>query len=125
MTTVNSYKPLEQAIKNGETTLNISTPKFLVACMVAEICEGIPNRIASFLDPLMKNQRRDAHDYSKLYFSILNETGRIFRIRLTISLCADALKIMDILKRYGTGLHVCLNTDGAMTGEVQVIYTES
>ena len=121
MTIVNSYKPLEQAIKDGETTIKIETPKFLVACAVAERCGGLPNQIKNFLDLLLKKQGRDASDYSELYFPILNDKGKTFRIRLSISLCADALKIMDILKQYGAGLEVIRNEEGVMTGEVQIL----
>lgn len=122
MTTVNSYKPLEQAIKDGETTIKIETPKFLVACAVAERCGGLPNQIKNFLDLLLKKQGRDASDYSEFYFPILNDKGKTFRIRLSISLCADALKIMDILKQYGAGLEVIRNEEGVMTGEVRILH---
>ena len=40
MITVNSYKPLEQAIKDGEKTVKVEAPKFLVACAVAEKLRG-------------------------------------------------------------------------------------
>ena len=121
MTTVNSYKPLEQAIKDGETTIKIETPKFLVACAVAERCGGLPSQIKNFLDLLLKKQGRDASDYAELYFPILNDKGKTFRIRLSISLCADALKIMDTLKQYGAGLEVIRNEEGVMTGDVRIL----
>lgn len=121
MTTVNSYKPLEQAIKDGEMTVKVESPKFLVACAVAEKCQGIPERIKTFLDLLLKRQSWDANGYSELYYPILGDKGRVFRIRLNISLCADALKVMGLLKQYGAGLEVCRNEEGAMTGEVQII----
>ena len=92
MITVNSYKPLEQAIKDGEKTVKVEAPKFLVACAVAEKCEGMTGRIKSFLDLLLNR-----------------------------SLCADALKVMDILRQYGAGLQVCRNEEGALTGEMQII----
>ena len=121
MTTVNSYKPLEQAIKDGEKTVKVEAPKFLVACAVAEKCEGMTGRIKSFLDLLLNRQSRDANGYSELYYPILSDKGRVFRIRLNISLCADALKGMDILRQYGAGLQVCRNEEGALTGEMQII----
>ncbi len=121
MTLVNSYKPLEQAIKDGETIIKIPIPKLLVACAVAEKCEGIPNRISSFLDLLLKNLGGGAGDYSGLYYPILNDKGKTYRIRLSVSLCADALKVMGILKHYGACLHVCKDSDGVMTGEVHIL----
>ena len=121
MTIVNSYKPLEQAIKVGEKTVKVETPKFLVACAVAEKCQGIPERIKSFLDLLLNRQSKNVNGYSELYYPILNDKGRTFRIRLNISLCADVLKVMDILKRNGAGLQLCRNEEGAMTGEMQII----
>ena len=121
MTTVNSYKPLGQAIKDGEKKVKVDTPRFLVACAVAEKCEGMTGRIKSFLDLLQNRQDRDANGYSELYYPILNDKGRIFRVRLNISLCADALKVMDILRQYGAGLQVCRNEDGTLTGEVQIV----
>ena len=121
MTTVNSYKPMEQAIKDGEETVKVETPKLLVACAVAEKCGGIPDRIKSFLDLLLKRQGRDADGYSELYYPIVGDKGRVFRIRLNISLCADALKVMGLLKQYGPGLQVCRNEEGAMTGEMKIL----
>ena len=121
MTTVNSYKPLEQAIKDGEKTVKVEAPKFLVACAVAEKCKSMTGRIKSFLDLLLNRQNRDANGYSELYYPILSDKGRVFRIRLNISLCADALKVMDILRQYGAGLQVCRNEEGALTGEVKII----
>ena len=121
MTIVNSYKPLGQAIKDGEKTVKVGTPRFLVACAVVEKCQGIPERIKSFLDLLLNNQSWDANVYSELYYPIISEKGKIFRIRLNISLCADALKVMSLLKQYGAGLQVCRNEEGAMTGEMQII----
>lgn len=110
-----------QAIKDGEKTIKVETPKFLVACAVAEKCEGLPGRIRPFLDLLLNKESRDANGYSELYYPILSDKGKVFRIRLTISLCADALKVMNILRQYGAGLQVCRNEDGAMTGEVQIV----
>ncbi len=49
MTIVNGFKSLEQALKDGETTIEIATPKILVACAVTEKCEGIPDNIKHFL----------------------------------------------------------------------------
>lgn len=121
MTIVNSYKPLEQAIKDGEKTVKVETPKFLVACAVAEKCGGLPEHIKSFLDLLLKRQNWDANSYSELYYPILSDKGRVFRIRLNISLCADALKVMGLLKQYGAGLRVCRNEEGAMTGEMEIL----
>ena len=59
MTTVNSFKPLGQAIMDGEQTVKVETPRFLAACAVAEKCSGIPERIKSFLDLLLKKQSRE------------------------------------------------------------------
>jgi hypothetical protein len=78
-------------------------------------------RIKSFLDLLLNRQSRDANGYSELYYPILSAKGRVFRIRLNISLCANALKVMDILRQYGAGLQVCRNEEGALTGEMQII----
>ena len=121
MTTVNSYKPLEQAIKNGEKTIKVDTHKFLVACAVAEKCEGLPDNIKAFLDLLVQHKNKTTRNYSSLYFPVINEKGKTYQIRLTISLCADALKIMGILKKYGVGLETVQNEEGAMTGEMQIL----
>ncbi|MBR6980052.1 MAG: hypothetical protein IKH88_09495 [Prevotella sp.] len=43
MTEINSYKPLERAILAGEKEVKISTPKFLLACAVAEKCHANPS----------------------------------------------------------------------------------
>ena len=121
MTIVNSFKPLQQAINDGENIIKIETPKFLVACAVAEKCEGLPDRIKAFLDLLMQHNNRSTQDYSSLYFPLVNPKGKICQIRLNISLCADALKVMDILRQFGAGLQVCHNEEGALTGEVQIV----
>ena len=121
MTTVNSYKPLEQAIMNGENTIKVDTPKFLVACAVAEKCKGLPDNIKAFLDLLVQHKNKTTRDYSSLYYPIVNDKGKTFQIRLTISLCADAIKIMGILNKYGVGLQTSRNGEGAMTGEMQII----
>ena len=121
MTTVNSFKPLGQAIEDGEQTVKVETPRFLAACAVAEKCSGIPERIKSFLDLLLKKQSREEKACSDLYYPVLGDKGRILQVRLNISLCADALKVMDVLKQHGTGLQVCRNENGTMTGEVQII----
>ncbi len=115
MTTVNSYKPLEQAIIDGENTIKVETPKFLVACAVAEKCEGLPDNIKDFLDLLLQHNNKTAQDYSLLYYPIIDDNNSRYQVRVTISLCADAIKIMGILKKYGTGLRMCRNTDGALT----------
>ena len=121
MTTVNSFKSFDQAIKDGEENIKIETPRLLVACAVAERCGGIPNQIKNFLDLLLKKQGRDASDYSELYLPLLNDKGKTYRIRLTLSFCADALKIMGILKQYGAELQVGRNEEGVMTGEVRIL----
>lgn len=121
MTTVNSYKPLEQAIMNGENTIKVDNHKFLVACAVAEKCEGLPDNIKTFLDLLLQHKNKTARDYSSLYYPVINDKGKTFQIRLTISLCADALKIMNILRKYGVGIETARNEEGTMTGEMQII----
>ena len=124
MTTVNSYKPLEQAIVNGENTIKVENPKFAVACAVAEKCEGLPENIEPFIGLLVQRKNKAAQDYSSLYYPIINDKGKTLKIQLTISLCADALKIMNILKKHGVGLETVRNEEGAMTGEMKIIRAE-
>lgn len=122
MIEVSSKKPLLAAIQSGEQAVRVTDPKFLLACMVAQECGNDKNNIKKFLSLIQASNNGDYNvDPSFLKIGLAQKNGRVKWVDITLSACATALGIMDILESNHSAVKVVRTVDGLLTGEVQIV----
>lgn len=122
MIEVSSKKPLLAAIQSGEQAVRVTDPKFLLACMVAQECGNDKNNIKKFLSLIQASNNGDYNvDPSFLKMGLAQKNGRVKWVDITLSACATALGIMDILESNHSAVKVVRTVDGLLTGEVQIV----
>ena len=130
MIEVSSKKPLLAAIQSGEQAVRVTDPKFLLACMVAQECGNDKNNIKKFLSLIQAKITADDLEYSYgdynvdpsfLKIGLAQKNGRVKWVDITLSACATALGIMDILESNHSAVKVVRTVDGLLTGEVQIV----
>ena len=122
MIEVSSKKPLVAAIQSGEQAVKVTDPKFLLACLVAQECGNDKNNIKKFLSLIQAGNNGDYNvDPSFLKMGLAQNNGRVKWFDITLSVCATALGIMDILESNHSSVKVCKNENGCLTGEVEII----
>ena len=122
MIEVSSKKPLLAAIQSGEQAVSVTDPKFLLACMVAQECGNDKNNIKKFLSLIQASNNGDYNvDPSFLKIGLAQKNGRVKWVDITLSACATALGIMDILESNHSAVKVVRTVDGLLTGEVQIV----
>ena len=122
MIEVSSKKPLLAAIQSGEQAVRVTDPKFLLACMVAQECGNDKNNIKKFLSLIQASNNGDFNvDPSFLKIGLAQKNGRVKWVDITLSACATALGIMDILESNHSAVKVVRTVDGLLTGEVQIV----
>lgn len=122
MTEIVGYKPLEMAIMNGEKTVKIASPKFLMACAVAEKCQTDRSSINNLVGLVMaaKGDKRQYNEETTV--SLLNYKGKPVTQLVTLTTIADALHILKILDALYVSISVQKNDDGHLTGIVNIIW---
>lgn len=122
MIEVNSKKPLLAAILSGEQIVKVTDPKFLLACLVAQECGNDKNNIKKFLSLIQASNNGDYNvDPSFLKIGLAQKNGRVKWVDITLSACATALGIMDLIESNRSSLIVVRTADGLLTGEVQIV----
>ena len=122
MIEVSSKKPLLAAIQSGEQAVRVTDPKFLLACMVAQECGNDKHNIKKFLSLIQASNNGDYNvDPSFLKIGLAQKNGRVKWVDITLSACATALGIMDILESNHSAVKVVRTVDGLLTGEVQIV----
>ena len=122
MIEVSSKKPLLAAIQSGEQAVRVTDPKFLLACMVAQECGNDKNNIKKFLSLIQASNNGDYNvDPFFLKIGLAQKNGRVKWVDITLSACATALGIMDILESNHSAVKVVRTVDGLLTGEVQIV----
>ena len=121
MTEIHSFKPLEQAILEGEKELKVTTPKFLVACAVAEKCHADPEAVKRLIGLVMENRNGYRQSNPEMTYTLLSDKGRPFMTRITLSTIADALHIIKILNQLYASIKVQKDEDGHLTGMVDIL----
>ena len=122
MIEVSSKKPLLAAIQSGEQAVRVTDPKFLLACMVAQECGNDKNNIKKLLSLIQASNNGDYNvDPSFLKIGLAQKNGRVKWVDITLSACATALGIMDILESNHSAVKVVRTVDGLLTGEVQIV----
>ena len=122
MIEVNSKKPLLSAIQNGEHIIKITDPKFLLACLVSQECGNDKNNIKKFLSLIQARNNGDYNvDPSFLKIGLAQKNGRVKWVDITMSVCATALGIMDIVESARSSVNVVRTENGLLTGEVQIV----
>ena len=110
------------AIQSGEQAVRVTDPKFLLACMVAQECGNDKNNIKKFLSLIQASNNGDYNvDPSFLKIGLAQKNGRVKWVDITLSACATALGIMDILESNHSAVKVVRTVDGLLTGEVQIV----
>ena len=121
MTEIHSFKPLEQAILEGEKELKVTTPKFLVACAVAEKCHVDPEAVKRLIGLVMENRNGYRQPNPEMAYTLLSDKVRPFITRITLSTIADALHIIKILNQLYASIKVQKDEDGHLTGMVDIL----
>ena len=122
MIDINSKKLLQIAIRNHDTIAKIIDPKFLLACLIAQECGNDKNNVKKFLSLIQASNNGDYNvDPSFLKIGLAQKNGRVKWVDITLSACATALGIMDILESNHSSVKVCKNESGCLTGEVEII----
>ena len=121
MTEIHSFKPLEQAILEGEKELKVTTPKFLIACAVAEKCHADPEAVKRLIGLVMENRNGYRQPNPEMAYTLLSDKGRPFMTRITLSTIADALHIIKILNQLYASIKVQKDEDGHLTGMVDIL----
>ena len=122
MIDINSKKLLQIAIRNHDTIAKIIDPKFLLACLIAQECGNDKNNVKKFLSLIQASNNGDYNvDPSFLKIGLAQKNGRVKWVDITLSACATALGIMDILESNHSSVKVCKNENGCLTGEVEII----
>ncbi len=121
MTEVLSYKPLEQAIENGEETVKVTSTKFLLACAVAEKCDFEPANIDMLISLVMDAKNgcfvKDNPHYT---FPLLNSKGRTFRMPINLTILSVALRVMQILNDKEATVSLQKDENGNLTGVMNI-----
>ncbi len=120
MTGIHSYKPLEQAILAGEKEVKVTTPKFLIACAVAEECQADPDAAKRLIGIVMEGKRY--HQYNPdMTYTLLSGKGRAYKMRVTLTAIADALHIIKILNELYAFVKVQKDDEGHLTGVIEIV----
>lgn len=120
MTGIHSYKPLEQAILAGEKEVKVTTPKFLIACAVAEECQADPNAAKRLIGMVMEEKRFHQHT-PEMAHTLLSGKGRTYKMRVTLTAIADALHIIKILNELYAFIKVQKDDEGHLTGMIEIV----
>lgn len=121
MTEISGYKPLEQAIMNGEKEVKVSSSKFLMACAVAGKCQADPSNINKLIG-LVMSEKGDRRQYNpETTCSLLNYRGRPFTQQVTLTTIADALHVIKILDALYVTISLQKDDNGNLTGIVDII----
>ena len=121
MTEVLSYKPLEQAIDNGEETVKVTSTKFLLACAVAEECDFAPTNSAMLISLLLDaNIGCFVKDNPYYTLPLLNSKGRTFRMPINLTILSVALRVMQILNDKGATVSLQKDENGNLTGVMSI-----
>lgn len=121
MTEIVGYKPLEQAIINGEKKVKIVSPRLLMACAVAEKCQSDYTSFDNLVGLVMA-AKSDKRQYNKnTTYYLLNNKGKPFTQHVTLTTIADALHIIKILDALYITISPQKNDDGHLTGIVNII----
>ena len=122
MIDINSKKLLQIAIRNHDAIAKIIDPKFLLACLIAQECGNDKNNVKKFLSLIQASNNGDYNvDPSFLKIGLAQKNGRVKWVDITLSACATALGIMDILESNHSAVKVVRTVDGLLTGEVQIV----
>ena len=117
---IHSYKPLEQAILAGEKEVKVTTPKFLIACAVAEECQADPDATKRLIGMVMEGKRFHQHN-PEMTQTLLSGKGRAYKMRVTLTAIADALHIIKILNELYAFVKVKKDDEGHLTGLVEIV----
>ncbi len=122
ITEVKSNKPLLEAIQNGEQNIKVTDPKFLMACLVAEECDNDKSNVKKFLNIIFDSKNGVfTQEKPQIRVGVVNEKGKIQWMFITLSICATALGILDILTDTYTKINVEKDEKGILTGNVEII----
>jgi hypothetical protein len=121
MTEVLSYKPLEQAIDNGDDVVKVTSVKFLLACAIAEKCDFESANIDALIGLVMAEKNgyyvKDNPDFT---FPLLNSKGRTFRKPINLTVLSVALRVMQILKDKDVKVSMVKDENGNLTGMMNI-----
>ena len=122
MTEVQSKKPLLEAIQNGEQSIKITDPKFLLACLVAEECDNDKSNIKKFLNAILVSKNViETQERPQIRVGLVNEKGKIRWMFINLTICAIALGIIDILNDTYAKIKVEKDESGNLTGNVEIV----
>ena len=121
MTEVHSYKPLEQAILEGEKEVKVTTPKFLIACAVAEKCIADPSFTNKLIGLVMDQRKGNRQFHTETTFTLLGDKGKSYTQRVTLTSIADAINIIKILDGLYASIKLQKDDDGHLTGVMDIV----
>lgn len=121
MTEIHSFKPLEQAILEGEKELRVTTSKFLVACAVAEKCHADPDAVKRLIGMVMEKRNGNRQYNPEMTYTLLSEKGRPYTTGISLTTIADALHIIKILNELYASIKVQKDEDGHLTGMIGIV----
>ena len=118
MTEITGYKPLEQAIMNGEKEVKVPSSKALLAYAVAEKCQADRSVVNKLIGMVMaaKGDRRQYNPETT--YTLLSVKGKPYTQHVTLSTIADALHIMKILDALYVSISLQKDENGHLNGIV-------
>ena len=116
MIEINTKKPLQTAILNGENIIKIKDPNFLVACYIAERCENNKDNVKNFLNFAMNAKNKYYSPKSTFKVGIAKGSGTVHRKTVNLTMCANAMGIIDILNNSHSSIKLGRDEEGNLTG---------
>ena len=117
MTEIQSFKALEQAITEGETSIMLTQEKILTACAMAERCGFDKMNIGRYIG-LVQAAQRDKYVRRDPDFSIglLNDQGKPYKTFINLTILANTLRIIQLLDDLHARLSLNKDENGNFTG---------
>lgn len=121
MTEIQSIKAFEQAITDGETSIMLTTERFLVACAMAERCGFDKTNIGRYIG-LVQTAQWDKHVRRDPDFSIglLNDQGKPYKAFINLTILANTLRIIQLLDDLHARLTMNKDENGNYTGVADI-----
>lgn len=117
MTEIQNYKALEQAFKDGETLIMLTSERVLTACIMAERCGFDKTNISNYIGLIQSAKMNWGVRYDPDYsISMLNAEGKPYKKHISISILADAIRVILMMDKHHSRISLQKDENGNFTG---------
>ena len=121
MTEIQSFKALEQAITDGETSIMLTSERILAACVIAERCGFDKTNIGKYVG-LVQAAKQDRYirhnpDY---VIGMLNDQGKPYKKFIDLTILANTLRIIQLLDDLHARISLSEDENDNFTGVAEI-----